>query len=96
MDPGKPAEGRELELLQPFAAELPPGAIEGYALPVSDGDQTNRKNIRAAAKLLEEAGWTVGDDGILKNAKANPSPSRSCSSPARTRWPRPPKSISRR
>ncbi len=72
MDPGKPAEGRELELLQPFAAELPPGAIEGYALPVSDGDQTNRKNIRAAAKLLEEAGWTVGDDGILKNAKGEP------------------------
>ena len=72
MDPGKPAEGRELELLQPFAAELPPGAIEGYALPVSDGDQTNRKNIRAAAKLLEEAGWTVGDDGILKNGKGEP------------------------
>jgi peptide/nickel transport system substrate-binding protein len=72
MDPGKPAEGRELELLQPFAAELPPGAIEGYALPVSDGDQTNRKNIRAAAKLLEEAGWTVGDDGVLKNAKGEP------------------------
>jgi peptide/nickel transport system substrate-binding protein len=72
MDPGRPAEGRELELLQPFAAELPPGAIEGYALPVSDGDQTNRKNIRAAAKLLEEAGWTVGDDGVLKNAKGEP------------------------
>jgi peptide/nickel transport system substrate-binding protein len=72
MEPGKPAEGRELELLQPFAAELPPGAIEGYALPVSDGDQTNRKNIRAAAKLLEEAGWTVGDDGVLKNAKGEP------------------------
>jgi peptide/nickel transport system substrate-binding protein len=72
MAPGKPAEGRELELLEPFKAELPPGAIEGYALPVSDGDQTNRKNIRAASKLLEDAGWTVGDDGILKNAKGEP------------------------
>ena len=72
MDPGNPAEGRELELLQPFAAELPPGAIEGYALPVAEGDQTNRKNIRAATKLLEEAGWTVGDDGMLKNAKGEP------------------------
>jgi peptide/nickel transport system substrate-binding protein len=69
MDPGKAAEGRELELLQPFAAELPPGAIEGYALPVSDGTPANRKNLRAAAALLEEAGWTVGDDGVLKNAK---------------------------
>jgi len=72
MEPGKPAEGRELELLEPFKAELPLGAIEGYALPVSDGSQGNRKNIRAAAKLLEEAGWTVGDDGILKNTKGEP------------------------
>ena len=72
MEPGKPAEGRELELLEPFRAELPPGAIEGYALPVSNGDQSNRKNIRAAANLLEEAGWTVGEDGVLKNARGEP------------------------
>ena len=72
MQPGTPASGRELELLEPFKAELPPGAIEGYALPVSDGDQTNRKNIRAAAALLEEAGWTVGEDGVLKNANGEP------------------------
>ncbi|WP_394347431.1 extracellular solute-binding protein [Rhodobacter sp. SY28-1] len=72
MEPGTPASGHELDLLEPFKAELPPGAIEGYALPVSDGDQTNRKNIRAAAALLEEAGWTVGDDGVLKNAKGEP------------------------
>ncbi len=72
MQPGQPATGRELELLQPFAADLPPGAIEGYALPVSDGTQNNRKNIRAATALLEEAGWTVGEDGILKNAEGTP------------------------
>lgn len=72
MQPGQPAEGRVLELLQPFAADLPPGTIEGYALPVSDGHQMNRKNIRAATALLEEAGWTVGDDGILKNAEGTP------------------------
>lgn len=72
MDPGKPARGRELELLAPFKAELLPGAIEGYALPVASGDQANRKNIRAAAKLLEEAGWTVGEDGVLKNAGGEP------------------------
>lgn len=72
MDPGKPARGRELELLAPFKADLLPGAIEGYALPVASGDQANRKNIRAAAKLLEEAGWTVGEDGVLKNAGGEP------------------------
>ncbi|HEX9857273.1 MAG TPA: extracellular solute-binding protein, partial [Paracoccaceae bacterium] len=32
-----PANGRVKELLEPFAADLPPGALEGYALPVSDG-----------------------------------------------------------
>jgi peptide/nickel transport system substrate-binding protein len=72
MEPGSPAAGRELELLEPFKGELPPGTIEGYALPVSEGDQANRKNIRAAASLLEEAGWTVGDDGMLKNADGQP------------------------
>ena len=72
MEPGSPAEGRELELLEPFKAELPPGAIEGYALPVSEGDQANRRNVRTAAALLEEAGWTVSDDGVLKNADGQP------------------------
>lgn len=72
MAPGQPATGREAALLAPFAADLPPGTIEGYALPVSDGTPTNRRNIRAAAKLLEEAGWTVADDGVLKNAAGEP------------------------
>jgi peptide/nickel transport system substrate-binding protein len=72
MTPGAPAEGRVLELLQPFAADLPPGTLEGYALPAADGSEANRKNIRAAAALLEEAGWTVGEDGILKNAAGEP------------------------
>jgi peptide/nickel transport system substrate-binding protein len=72
MTPGIPAEGRERALLEPFRAELLPGALEGYALPVSDGAQANRKNIRAAAALLEEAGWTVDADGVLKNAQGQP------------------------
>jgi peptide/nickel transport system substrate-binding protein len=72
MAPGTPAEGRERALLEPFQAELPQGALDGYALPVSDGSPANRKNIRAAAALLEEAGWAVGDDGILKNSKGEP------------------------
>ena len=71
MQPGAPAEGRVKELLQPFAAELLPGALDGYALPVSDGSEANRKNIRTATTLLEEAGWTV-QDGVLKNAAGEP------------------------
>ncbi len=65
MDQG-PATGRVKEFLDPFAADLPPGALEGYALPVSDGSERNRKNIRAALALMEEAGWSL-DDGTLKN-----------------------------
>lgn len=67
MEPGAPATGRELELLQPFSADLLPGVIEGYALPVADS-ATNRKNIRAAKKLLEEAGWVADAEGVLRNA----------------------------
>jgi peptide/nickel transport system substrate-binding protein len=62
------ATGRVLELLQPFSDELPPGAIEGYTLPKSDGSKRNRGNLRRAIELLAEAGWTV-QDGVLKNAQ---------------------------
>ena len=64
---GQPAEGKVLELLTPFKDQLLPGALEGYALPVSDGSEANRANLRTATALLEEAGWTV-QDGVLKNA----------------------------
>jgi peptide/nickel transport system substrate-binding protein len=68
---GQPAEGRELELLEPVRDSLLPGAIEGYALPVSDGSEANRTGIRTATKLLEEAGWAV-KDGVLQNAAGEP------------------------
>lgn len=70
MVPGM-ATGRVKELLDPFAAELLPGALEGYTLPVSDGSETNRAGIREATKLLQDAGWTV-DNGVLKNAAGEP------------------------
>lgn len=71
MVPGAPAEGRVAELLEPFKAELLPGALEGYALPVGDGTEANRAAIRRASGLLEEAGWTV-EEGVLKNAEGAP------------------------
>lgn len=71
MVPGAPAEGRVAELLEPFKAELLPGALEGYALPVGDGTEANRAAIRRATGLLEEAGWTV-EEGVLKNAEGTP------------------------
>ena len=68
---GMPATGRVLELLAPFRDTLLPGTIEGYALPVSDGTQTNRKNLRAAIALLQDAGLTV-TDGQLRNTDGTP------------------------
>jgi len=61
------AKGRVRALLAPFRASLLPGTLEGYALPRSNGEQGNRRNIRKALKLLGEAGWHV-EGGALKNA----------------------------
>lgn len=72
MTPGTPAEGKVLALLEPFAADLLPGTIEGYALPENDGTPANRAALRRAMALLEDAGWTVAADGILRNAEGAP------------------------
>ncbi len=61
-----PAEGRVREFLEPFAAELLPGAIEGYALPAGDGTERNRRSLGAALALMDEAGWSL-EDGKLRN-----------------------------
>lgn len=65
-----PAEGRVRELLEPFADELLPGALEGYALPVAT-DARNRANTRAALDQFNAAGWTV-QDGALRDASGAP------------------------
>jgi peptide/nickel transport system substrate-binding protein len=66
-DVANPAAGKVADMLAPFADELPPGTLEGYALPVSDGSEANRAGLRAATDLMEQAGWTV-QDGTLKDA----------------------------
>jgi peptide/nickel transport system substrate-binding protein len=70
MQPGA-AEGRVLELLEPFADDLLPGALEGYEFPVSDGREANRAGIRAAMGLMEEAGYSV-QDGVMTGADGQP------------------------
>ncbi|MEO0682818.1 MAG: extracellular solute-binding protein, partial [Pseudomonadota bacterium] len=67
-----PAEGAERALLAPFAEALPQGALDrGPDWPVTDGSGRNRRNLRAAKRLLEAAGWTV-QDGVLKDADGRP------------------------
>ena len=70
MRPGT-ATGRVAELLEPYAADLPPGTLEGYTLPQGDGSARNRANIREASKLLTEAGWAI-QDGVLRNENGDP------------------------
>ncbi len=70
MRPG-PAEGRVADLLRPFAADLPPGTLDGYTLPEGADRPLDRKGLRRALKLMEEAGWTV-QDGRMKNAEGRP------------------------
>jgi microcin C transport system substrate-binding protein len=66
---GMPSDA-ELALLEPIADLLPAGVIDGEAVmaPVSGNRTLDRKNLRKASALLEEAGWTVGDDGLRRNA----------------------------
>lgn len=70
MRPG-PAEGQVAALLAPFAADLPPGTLEGYTLPEGSDQSIDRKGIRGALKLLSEAGWTMRD-GVLRDASGRP------------------------
>lgn len=59
----------ELKLLEPFRATLSP-AVFGPAVtaPVSDGTGQDRKLLRRAAQLLDEAGWKISG-GVRRNAR---------------------------
>ncbi|MEL7098643.1 MAG: extracellular solute-binding protein [Pseudomonadota bacterium] len=59
-----PAPAEVAALLDGFT--LQPDTLSGPELPVSDGTQRNRRNLRTAARLLAEAGWKAGDDGLLR------------------------------
>ena len=66
---GLPSEA-ELALLSPLAGQLPPGVTDAEPVmaPTSGATQLDRRNLRRAAALLDEAGWAVGNDGMRRNA----------------------------
>lgn len=68
---GVPAP-EEVALLQPLVDEgLLPATIlteEPVMGPASGATQLDRRNLRRASALLDEAGWLPGDDGIRRNA----------------------------
>ena len=65
-----PPSAEELEILKEVAEFLPESVMTAEAVipPVSSERQLDRKNLRAANRLLDEAGWTVGADGMRVNA----------------------------
>ena len=59
----------ELALLDPYRAKLRPDVFgEPIMPPVSDGSGQDRKLLREASRLLDEAGWKT-DGTLRKNAK---------------------------
>ena len=65
---GLPSED-ELVFLDPLKESLPQTVFseEAKLAPQSSERQLDRKNLRSASKLLDEAGWVVGDDGVRRN-----------------------------
>lgn len=67
-----PPEGAELELLKSLGDVVPEDMLTEPAVTPHDSDPdrlTDRRNLRRAMKLLNEAGWPVGDDGMRRNAE---------------------------
>ncbi len=70
-------EGAELDLLKPLVDEglLNASILEEPAIipPVNDASQNqpNRRVLRQATRLLSEAGWEPGDDGLVRDANGN-------------------------
>ncbi|MEO0671931.1 MAG: extracellular solute-binding protein [Pseudomonadota bacterium] len=61
-------EGRELEILNEVKDQVPPEVFTTpYKNPVNASPADFRNNLRQAAKLFREAGWTV-KDRVLTNA----------------------------
>lgn len=64
-----PPPPAELALLEPYRASLRPEAFNApEPPPVSDGSGQDRKLLREASRLLDEAGWKA-DGNIRRNAK---------------------------
>ena len=63
----------EVAILKPLVDDgtLPASVLtdDPVMAPTSGPRQLDRANLRKASALLDDAGWTVGNDGIRRNAK---------------------------
>ncbi|MFW8635400.1 extracellular solute-binding protein [Cribrihabitans pelagius] len=65
-------EGRELEVLEALGDQIDPSILTSEPVMAHASNASrpgDRKNLRRAMKLLDEAGWAVGDDGMRRNAQ---------------------------
>ncbi|WP_316225470.1 extracellular solute-binding protein [Bradyrhizobium sp. SZCCHNS3052] len=70
---GRPADAAELDLLKPYAAQIPPDIMDGsYRLPITDGSGRDRATLKAALDLLGEAGY--GFDGTVLRYRTTRAP----------------------
>lgn len=68
-------QGAELEFLKSLGDVVPEEVLsEEVTVPHTSNAERlrDRRNLRRAGKLLDEAGWTVGSDGIRINASGAP------------------------
>lgn len=70
---GSPGPG-ELKLLEPFRKSLPARVFgPAFRSPrTKDARNGLRRNLLKARALLEEAGWKLDEEGVLRNAKDEP------------------------
>ena len=58
-------QGKELEILEEYRGRIPENIFtESFAAPKSDGSGNARASLRTAMKILDNAGWVLGDDDI--------------------------------
>ncbi len=73
MEAKGPPGPRELALLEPFRERLDPAVFGDAVLPPdTEAPGSLRENLRRALALLDEAGWKVDDDGVLRNGAGQP------------------------
>lgn len=65
---GLPGED-ELALLEPLRGMISDSVFSEPAImaPQSGNRKLDRENLRKASQLLDDSGWTIGDDGLRRN-----------------------------
>lgn len=70
---GRPADAHERRLLAPFIDRVKPEILAGtYRQPISDGSGHDRASLRAALRLLKDAGYTVKQSVLVETATGKP------------------------